>query len=77
MTNDEMVSFSPAAAILNTCRQLIRDFVIANIAHCLRESNEAVDELARQASGNSPGSWLDDTPGFLLPKLVHDMTIID
>jgi ribonuclease HI len=67
----------PAAAILNECVKLAREFVVVTFHHCPRESNEAADVLARQASRSNLGSWLDDPPSFLMPRLVTDMTMFE
>jgi ribonuclease HI len=75
--NSDTQFLGSAAAILNDCVKLAKEFVVVTFHHCPRESNEVADELARQAGKSISGPWLVDPPSFLMPKLVSDLTIFD
>jgi hypothetical protein len=45
--------------------------------HCPREANEAANELVRSSFSNKlSSSWLDEPPGFILSRIVNDVTIL-
>jgi hypothetical protein len=48
----------------------------AQIFHCPRDANKAVDLLAKSVDDQDSSFWIDDPPFFLFPQLVHDVTIL-
>jgi ribonuclease HI len=73
----EEIFLVPAAATINECQKLSKEFVIVTFHHCPREANGAADELARHADRSLRGNWQVEPPNFLLPQLVKDLTIIE
>jgi hypothetical protein len=46
--------------------------------HYYREANGVADELARHSSINHIDCfWDDDTPSFLFPNLINDVSLFD
>jgi hypothetical protein len=63
-----------AAAILDDCYHLALDFVKIHFEHSFYEANQVAHELARLDRSNNQLVWLDDSPSFLIPLLLKDVT---
>jgi hypothetical protein len=68
------MSFS---AIFDDCRMLSVGYRKIQFEHCNREANQVAHELARYSFINHVDEfWDNDPPSFIIPAMVHDVTII-
>jgi hypothetical protein len=67
---------SVGAPIIEDRQDLVKDFGKVIVQHCYRESNKVAHELASFGRDNPPAVWLDIPPGFRLPFIVDDVTVV-
>ncbi|KAE8796077.1 hypothetical protein D1007_28934 [Hordeum vulgare] len=65
-----------AAAILDDCNHMARDFTHVRYDHCHRKANSVADELARICKFSSPNSWFKKPPSAITPLLVRENVLI-
>jgi hypothetical protein len=66
----------PSAAVFDDCRVLASGYRNISFQHYNREANGVAHELARFSFLDHVDRFLDDdSPSFLLPKLINDVTI--
>ena len=65
-----------SAAILDNCYHLATRFLKIEFEHNYREANMVAHELARLARESDQHTWLDEPPGFIIPFLVKDVTVV-
>ena len=67
---------SPHSAIRADCFLLAHNIPGINFKHCPREANEVAHFLARRCYDSKIcEDWVDVTPAFLLPLVLHDVTL--
>jgi ribonuclease HI len=70
-------SATSSAAIYDDCNILWSGFGKVSIEFCNRETNQVAHELARVSfSSGSSCTWVDESPSFILSKLVNDVTVL-
>lgn len=65
-----------AAAVFLDCYHLATENLKFQFENSYREANVVAHKLARTARGSDEQVWLDDPPGFIMPLLLADVTII-
>jgi ribonuclease HI len=72
----EMDINGPYTAILADCFQKASEVMNIQFMHCNREANQVAHELARFAfSSKDILSWVDESPDFILPFVLRDVTL--
>jgi hypothetical protein len=74
--NGEVEINSPYAAILVECFQKDSDMTEISFTHFHREANQVAHDLANYAyRSNENQFWEGDTPSFILPYVMNDVTL--
>ena len=69
-------SATSAAAIFHDCATLASGFDKITFEHCQRDANSVAHELAKFSFQSlSSCKWDDDPPSFILPMLLHDVSV--
>jgi hypothetical protein len=65
-----------SSAMFAYCVDLTSIFEKVSFKYCPREANKVVHELSSSFSNKVSSSWVDEPPGFILFKLINNVTII-
>ena len=70
--------WNASAAIFADCVDFVAAIGKVEFKHCSRKANQTAHEIARFSFLNDLScNWVEEPPGFLLNKLVNDVTIVD